>query len=120
MTIQKKHLIHLLILIFIGYSCAQKEKPEKKIKSQEINADDLLGAWGGDSITENAYFAFFKDSIYYPDPNLTYKYIVKHDTLIIFTEENTQEKIIIRKISKDSLSLDYLDINQLETYKKRH
>jgi hypothetical protein len=78
----------------------------------------ILGAWGDDEIG-NAQFAFYSDSMYYPDPNLWYKYDLKADTLIITKEDNYKEKIIINKISSVSMTLYYLDYGISETYRKR-
>jgi len=78
----------------------------------------ILGAWGDDEIG-NAQFDFYSDSIYYPDPNLWYKYNLNADTLIITKEDSYKEKIVINKISSDSMTLNYLDYGVTETFRKR-
>lgn len=68
----------------------------------ELIIENLIGAYGGDEETENAYFGIFEDSIYYPDPNLWIKYELKKDT-IITTEDDYVEKWLVLKLTTDSL-----------------
>ena len=93
---------------------------ERDLKSVEIEDknNSLLGAWGNDELG-NAVFAFYSDSIYYPDPNLTYKYDLNQDTLTIYKEDNNLERIKILKMTMDSLILNYLDYEIEVLYKKR-
>ena len=87
----------------------------KKLKESEIT---IKGAWGNDE-NGNAYFGIYDDSIYYPDPDLWYKYELISDTIVIYKEENTIEKIQILKLSSDSLVLFYPDYEITVTLLKR-
>ncbi len=88
---------------------------EKEFKKTEIN---IKGIWGHDE-NENAYFGIYDDSIYYPDPDLWYKYELNFDTLIIHKEDNNVEKIKIMQQTNDSLILYYTDFELTDTLLKR-
>ena len=91
-----------VITIFILSSFAQAKK-------LTINKNNLIGAYGGDEETENAYFGIFQDSIYYPDSDIWEQYELKGDTIIITNLENKKEKNLILKLSTDSLVIYDLD-----------
>jgi hypothetical protein len=78
----------------------------------------IIGAWGDDD-NGNAIFAFYEDSVYYPDPNNWYKYDLNQDTLIFTEEDGIKEKVIIERINCDSMTLKYVDYGATETYRKR-
>jgi len=71
-----KNLIIILssVLIFCSFN---QQNEEKELK---ITTSNLIGAFGGDEETENAYFGIYEDSIYYPDPNIWVKYELIGDT----------------------------------------
>ncbi|MFB6342774.1 hypothetical protein ACE1ET_13680 [Saccharicrinis sp. FJH62] len=81
---------------------------EVKIK---ISKENLFGAYGGDEETENAYFGIYEDSIYYPDPDIWAKYELKGDTIVIINSDNSIEKLLILKLTTDSLIVNYLNYN---------
>ncbi len=92
---------------------------DKKYRHLQIQNKSLIqGAWGEDEI-ENAQFAFYGDSIYYPDPNLWCKYKVVNDTIFIQRDNNWIEKVLILSVNDDSLKLNYLDYDDIEIYEKR-
>lgn len=91
-----------VITIFILSSFAQTKK-------LPINKNNLIGAYGGDEETENAYFGIFQDSIYYPDSDIWEQYELKGDTIIITNLDNKKEKNLILKLSTDSLVIYDLD-----------
>jgi hypothetical protein len=78
----------------------------------------IKGTWG-DNEMENAKFVFYADSVYYPDPNLWYSYKINSDTIYIFKEDNSVEKILIIDLNIDSLKVKYLDYNMIESYRRR-
>lgn len=93
---------------------------EENDKRHSINSklEKLIGVWGEDEIG-NAQFAFYVDSIYYPDPNLWCKYKVVNDTILIQRDNNWIEKVLILSVNEDSLKLNYLDYDDIEIYEKR-
>jgi len=80
--------------------------------------DKLLGAWGNDELG-NAVFAFYPDSMYYPDANLWYKYSIISDTIRIEKENKNIEKVQVVEINDETVKLNYLDYEIIETYNKR-
>ena len=113
-------------LILLG-SCSNPKKGakkenilEEKPKIENSSKDDnsIIGLWGNDEVG-NAMFAFYPDSIYYPDPNLTYKYDLIEDTIVIYKEDNYVEKIKIIGITKDSLYLHFIDYEVDGSFEKR-
>ena len=78
----------------------------------------IQGAWGNDELG-NALFAFYPDSIYYPDDNLRYKYSIKNDTIMIQLEDNLVEKIKIIEISDGTLKLNYIEYDKILIVDKR-
>lgn len=84
----------------------------------EFVKDAIQGAWGEDELG-NAIFAFYPDSMYYPDANLWYKYEIAADTILIKKEDNYTEKVLIKDINDKTMKLKYLDYDINETYKKR-
>ncbi len=83
-----------------------------------VSKQSILGAWGKDDIG-NAEFSFYKDSLYYPDPNIWCKYKIISDTIFIERDNNWTEKILILKLDEDSLKLKYLEYGEIEIYGKR-
>jgi hypothetical protein len=116
-------LINLSLLVFCnGCSSFNENKTnsdvEKILILTKSNISLLQGAWGIDP-NLNANFGIYTDSIYYPDPDLWYKYSINADTLIIYSEINIEDKILVTKISKDSLVLKYLQVNEVVRYSRR-
>jgi hypothetical protein len=112
-------LFVLLVAIPSLYSCLVKNNSiSKNSLSTQIENNLLKGAWGN-NISGNADFAFYCDSIYYPDPNISYKYTIVKDTITIFVEDNKVLKILILKNTIDSLILNYQDPNIIMRYGKR-
>jgi hypothetical protein len=117
-------MIVLFPLLILCYCC--NSSFEKKIKSTsennliltKSNISLLQGAWGLDT-NLNASFGIYRDSIYYPDPNLWYKYSISADTLIIYSDQNIEDEILVIKITTDSLILKYLRENEVMRYSKR-
>jgi len=111
-----------LIALFIGCNTSN----ENNIKSNsgqnfiitKDNISFLQGAWGIDT-NFNASFGIYSDSIYYPDPNLWYRFSIKGDTLITYSGKTIEDKMIVLNISKDSLTLKYLQVNEVIKYYKR-
>jgi hypothetical protein len=114
------NLIFLTYLLIIISSCRNSNENNPLVKSHQIyKVEDILGAWGDDYSTGNADFGVYHDSIYYPDPNLWYKYTLKKDTIFLFRENNIVEKILIKSITKDSMTLEYLNYNVNGSYRRR-
>jgi formylglycine-generating enzyme required for sulfatase activity len=108
---------------YIGFrivkSSVPKANSQKDFWELENNArKKIIGSWGTND-NENARFAFFEDSVYYPDTNLWYEYDLIGDTLLITKENNYKIKALISKISSDSMTLNYLDYGVVKTFKKR-
>lgn len=85
----------------------------------DIVIPSIIGAWGNDEIG-NAVFAFYPDSIYYLDQDLSYMYDIKQDTIVIYKEDGYQEKMEILKNTKDSLFLYFVKYDVTGTYKRRY
>jgi hypothetical protein len=81
--------------------------------------EDILGAWGDEVSTGNADFGVYKDSIYYPDPNIWYKYSLSNDTIILYRENGVIEKVLIKSVTNDSMILEYLDYQIYGSYRRR-
>lgn len=79
----------------------------------------ILGAWGNNQLG-NAIIAFYSDSIYFSDSNLTYKYTISSDTIIVFLNDTIIERIQILEISDDWLKLNYLKLGITEKVSKRN
>lgn len=115
---------------YSGFMNAQnKEYGEKYLKAINLYLErekqlaeetefTIIDAWGNDELG-NAYFAFYKDSIYYPDPNHWYRYDIVGDTIRIFKEENNIERLLIKQLDQDSLIVEYLDYEVIESYVRR-
>ena len=91
---------------------------EREKQLAEETEYSIIDAWGNDAIG-NAFFAFYEDSVYYPDPNLWYRYDIVGDTIRIFQEQNYIEKLLIKKLDKDSLVIEYLDLDLVKSYERR-
>lgn len=74
-------------------------------KDLNINIKNLIGSYGEDKITKNAYISIYKDKIYYPDPNIWLKYKLKKDTIITINDKSHTNKFLILKLTADSLIL---------------
>jgi hypothetical protein len=111
-------LIILILPIILLSACGQSN--QKNLNNQDYKIEEILGAWGDDASTGNADFDIYHDSIYYPDPNLWYKYSLNHDTILLFRENNVIEKVLIKNITKDSMTLEYLDYQIIGTYRRRN
>ena len=79
---------------------------EERLK---ITVENLVGAYGGDEKTENAYFGIYEDSIYYPDSDIWAKYKLKDNTIVITKNNNSVEKLLILKLTTDSLVVNNLN-----------
>jgi len=101
----KNLIISTLTLVIL---CSFFQFKEERLK---ITKENLQGAYGGDEETENAYFGIYKDSIYYPDPNIWVKYELKGDTIITTDSDNYNEKLLILKLTSDSLVLHNLNFD---------
>ena len=113
-----------LSLLALFNCCSSSNENKINSDSEKIliltkdNIPLLQGAWGVDTnLTAN--FGIFPDSIYYPDPNLWYKYSINADTLIIYSNDISEDKILVTKLTKDSLVLKYLLINEVVSYSRR-
>ena len=116
----------IILMISCGQSTTKDSTSEldydKSHETDNLNTTSVMnkieinikGAWGNDK-NGNAYFGIYDDSIYYPDPDLWYKYELISDTIIIYKEENMIEKIIILKLTNDSLVLFYPDYEFADT-----
>ncbi|NOU45431.1 MAG: hypothetical protein HOO86_00025 [Bacteroidales bacterium] len=100
-----KNLVIVLFSILILCSFNQ-QKEEKELK---ITTSNLIGTFGGDEETENAYFGIYEDSIYYPDLNIWVKYELISDTILTTDRENYIEKLLILKLTTDSLVVNNLN-----------
>ena len=107
-----KYLIVSFLTIMILSSFCQKK--EEKLK---ITKENLIGVYGNDE-TENAYFGIYEDSIYYPDPDIWAKYELKGDTIVITDYNNSIEKLLILKLTTDSLVVNILSFD-LENHLNR-
>lgn len=101
----KKYLAIIIPAIIL---CSFNQKKEETLKVTKTN---LIGAYGGDEVTENAYFGIFKDSIYYPDSDIWAKYELKGDTIILTESDNSVEKLLILKFTTDSLVMNNLQFD---------
>lgn len=88
--------------------CSFSQKKEETLKVTKTN---LIGSYGGNEETENAYFGIFKDSIYYPDSDIWAKYELKGDTIILTESDNSIEKLLILKFTTDSLVMNNLQFD---------
>lgn len=95
-----------IISILLILCAFNQQKEEKRLK---ITISNLIGAFGGDEETENAYFGIYEDSIYYPDSNIWVKYVLKDDTIISTDNDNFIEKFLIIKLTTDSLVVNNLN-----------
>lgn len=73
----KKSILLLFIVVLVVFSC-KNSKPVVDSGSQT----KVIGIWT-DGNSENASFQISKDSIYYVDHFLTFKYEVKGDSIYI-------------------------------------
>ena len=94
-------------------------KSTSKPITYDIDKNLIQAAWGHGE-NENAMFGIFSDSLYYPDPNLWCKYEISGDTLIIIDEANFREKNLILKLTNDTLILNYLQFEIIDTLIKHH
>ncbi|TKG97034.1 hypothetical protein EYV94_00995 [Puteibacter caeruleilacunae] len=92
----------LLVLLLSSFSLKKEEK-------LEITQKNLLGAYGNDEETENAYFGIDNDSIFYVDAAVSVKYELKKDTLVIMDPENGVGRFLILKLTTDSLAFNNLE-----------
>ncbi|MFB6340202.1 hypothetical protein ACE1ET_00690 [Saccharicrinis sp. FJH62] len=107
-------LIGCIAIIFLAFD----QNNETRLNTSKEN---LFGAFGGDEETENAYFGIFEDSIYYPDPDIWNKYELSGDTIIITTNENYVDKLLILKLTTDSLVVMDLRISlELHLNRRKH
>jgi len=116
--------LSVLVLLALCNSCNTlnengiKSGPGTNLILTKSNISLLQGAWGTDT-NLNATFGIYSDSIYYPDPNLWYKYSISADTLITYSGKNIEDKMLVTKITNDSLILKYLRVNEVMRYSKR-
>jgi len=103
--------------LFIVVSCGQTTKTKKE-ETRKINKSEIIDAWGNDD-NGNAIFAIYDDSIYYPDPNNWYKYELHNDTILIFQEDDYIEKLIVKNVDSDSMTLENLNYEMTFTYERR-
>jgi len=67
----------------------------------------------------NADFAFYADTVYYPDANTSFRYKALNDSISIFVDGNKIQQLLIIKNTIDSLILNYQDVNVIMRYGKR-
>jgi len=99
----------------------EKSNNTSRVKAKEEDDKDrdlLLGAYGIDELG-NAYFAIDKDSIYYPDSDSRYKYVLNGDTIQIIQEEGRIENIVIRELTREHLIIDYPSYEMIDTLVRR-
>jgi hypothetical protein len=89
---------------------------EEKLK---ITKKNLLGAYGGDEEAENAYFGIYEDEIYYPDADVWEKYHLNCDTIICTQESGDKVKLLILKLTSDSLVIKNLDMDMILRLNRR-
>ncbi len=111
---QTKILISLLLFMLI--LCSFSQIKEEKLK---ITIENLKGAYGGDEETENAYFGIYDEKIYYPDPDIWIKFELKKDTIITSDSDNYIEKLLILKLTTDSLILHNLNYDVIIPLNRR-
>jgi hypothetical protein len=120
----RKHIVLSWIIIQILFISCQNKTANKLSSNVKIAVsvdsviNSLEGAWGVDS-NRVANFAIYGDSIYYPDPNLKYKFSLIKDTLIINTGNGERQKIVISYLTNDSLILYYPNAERKIIYYKR-
>ena len=93
----------IVILIFSSFLYLFSQNAKEIFLSKTI--ENLNGAYGGDEESENAYFAIYTDSVYYPDSDNWVKLKLNHDTIFLTDNKECVEKLLIRKLTKDSLIL---------------
>ena len=96
------------IILIVIMLCSFNQKKEEVLKVTKTN---LIGAYGGDEETENAYFGIFEDSVYYPDSDIWAKYELKGDTIILTEDDDSIEKLLILKFTTDSLIMNNLQLD---------
>jgi len=116
-TMTTRTILLIITTLFIVVSCDQSTKTKKE-KIKKINKEDIIDAWGNDE-NENAVFAIYDDSIYYPDPNNWYRYELHDDTILIFEEDNYIMKMVVKRVDSDSLTLENLNYGITHTYERR-
>jgi hypothetical protein len=114
---ETRKIILMIFVAFIVLSCSQSTKTKKEEKNK-VNKEDIIDAWGNDE-NENAIFAFYDDSIYYPDPNNWYRYEMHNDTILIFQEDNYILRLVVKSIDSDSMTLENLNYGVTHTYERR-
>lgn len=93
----------IVILIFSSFFHLFSQNIKEIFLSRTI--ENLIGAYGGDEEAENAYFGIYTDSVYYPDSDNWVELKLNHDTIFLTDNEDYVEKLLIRKLTKDSLIL---------------
>lgn len=99
------------------------DKSEQKAENEQLEAFEPkmpshIDAWGEDELG-NVQFVFDEDSIFYPDSFVKYKYEKVKDTLKIHTGSHL-DYWVIKGISKDSLTIEYLDYEMVISYARRN
>lgn len=114
--------IILIIAAFFLYSCNEQKRQEALTESQKKldtiknitslksrNDISLLGIWSKD---ESPLFEVTKDSIYYIDQDISYKYLLDHDKITIYYDDFDYHGEIKLQDSKTLIIKDSLNINQ--------
>lgn len=91
---------------------------EDEEEEDDKDRNCLLGAYGIDELG-NAWLAIEEDSIYYPDSDLRYKYILKGDTIQIMKEEGSVENIVIKELTREHLIIYYPFYEMTDTLVRR-
>lgn len=102
-TIKTLTVMILVLVVFCSFT-----QQEKKLN---VSMENLLGSYGGNEETENTYFGIFEDGIYYPDSDVWEKYHLSGDTIICTQESGDKGKLLILKLSSDSLVIKNLDMD---------
>ena len=116
-TMITRKILLVTTTLFIVVSCGQTTKTKKE-ETIKINKSEIIDAWGNDE-NENAAFAIYDDSIYYPDPNSWYRYELHDDTILIFQEDNYIVKMVVKRVDSDSLTLENLNYGMIHSYERR-
>lgn len=106
--------IIFLIFVLLIIACS-KRNPSKEIR--KVTSEKILGAWGNDE-NGNAIFQIDKDSILYVDPMTKYKYILVHDTLLMY-QNKFVNKFLVLKVENDSLVVKNLNYSVIQRYNRR-
>ncbi|MBS1664785.1 MAG: hypothetical protein JST68_27310 [Bacteroidetes bacterium] len=96
-----RHSLLFAVLLLAGAACKSGGSGKEAVAAPiEVR---MLGTWA--AIGEpNATFVITKDSIFYPDHNKTYKYVLSHDSMHIQFDDYDGD-YLVKMRGKDTLVL---------------